>query len=550
MKTTGRKWLGMSALFLVIVVLNILSTPVFYLNDDVTMRSILSGAYTGTPDGHAVYMQYPLTGILALLYRMAGFIPWMEVLFVGSVFCCMVFFAKSFESWLQGILLALAVYIPFMLYMHYTLVSALLAATACYLLVKGDKGIRSGLLLLLAFLIRRQVGLLSLPFVLCAYVFRVLHVPAQERKRECTEKAKWFVILAIGMLLCSVIHGICYSSEEWKEYSSYNDARTLLYDYTDFLSTESYKENCEAYGMTSTEYDVLYHYNNMLEPSIDAERMQEIADKVSAGMDGKVINVATIKDSIYKYYLQVRYNDTPFNYIWLGTVCLLAVVCICCKAWLRLGVLGVLEIGRSLVWIYLIWQGRFPERVSVSLYLIEILLLLGMLQMTASKVKWNAAKKVWVEWGLTVLLISACAFEWKDIFRELEYRHEVQKDWEALKEYCAERPETIYMMDVFSVVTYAESQYSKDLENMKIMGGWLSASPLSEQVFAQMGAKDAAEALYSGRVRLLAKEEKELHWLESYLEGRFGDCELVSCDRIQLPEEGAFSVYEVRRSAP
>ena len=550
MKTEGRQWLCMSALILMAVVLIILSAPVFYLNDDVTMRSILSGAYTGSPDGHAVYMQYPLTGILAVLYRLIGFVPWMEVLFVGSVFCCMFLFARSFESKVQGTLIALAVYIPFVLYMHYTLVAALLAATACYLLVKGDKGIRSGILLLLAFLIRKQVGLLSLPFILCAFIFRVIHIPAQERKRECIDKAKWFAVLAISMLLCSVIHGICYSSEDWKAYSSYNDARTLLYDYTDFLSTESYKENCEAYGMTSTEYDVLYHYNNMLEPSIDAIRMQEIADKVLAGMDGKVVNVSTIKDSIYRYYLQVRYNDTPYNYIWFGMVCLLAIVCICCKGWLQLGVLGALEIGRSLVWTYLIWQGRFPERVSVSLYLIEIMLLLGMLQTMASKEKEPNTKKVLVGWGLAVLLIFACAFEWQDIFRELEHRHKVQKDWDTLKEYCAESPETIYMMDVFSVVPYAENQYTKDSENMKIMGGWLSASPLSEQVFAEMEAKDAAEALLNDKVRLLVNEEKELQWLESYLEGRFGDCELVSCDRIKLQEGGAFSVFKVRRSAP
>ena len=48
MKAAGRKWLCIGTLFIVTVVLIILSTPVFYLNDDVTMRSILSGAYTGT----------------------------------------------------------------------------------------------------------------------------------------------------------------------------------------------------------------------------------------------------------------------------------------------------------------------------------------------------------------------------------------------------------------------------------------------------------------------------------------------------------------------
>ena len=96
MKAAGRKWLCIGTLFIVTVVLIILSTPVFYLNDDVTMRSILSGAYTGTPDGHAVYMQYPLSGVLAILYRVVGFIPWMELFFVGTVLTGMFFFAETF----------------------------------------------------------------------------------------------------------------------------------------------------------------------------------------------------------------------------------------------------------------------------------------------------------------------------------------------------------------------------------------------------------------------------------------------------------------------
>ena len=375
MKAAGRKWFCIGTLFIVTVVLIILSTPVFYLNDDVTMRSILSGAYTGTPDGHAVYMQYPLSGVLAILYRVVGFMPWMELFFVGSVFTCMVFFAESFESWVRGVLAAIAIYIPFVLHTHYTLIAALLAATACFLLTKGDKGIRSGVLLLLSFLVRGQIGLLSIPFVLCAIVFRVIMIPTSERKGECIRKGKWLAVLAISMLLCSVIHAVCYSSAEWKEYNAYNDARTQLYDYTDFLSTTVYEEDSMIYGMTAMEYDILYSYNNMLEPSIDGERMQDIANRITESMGDRTKEVSSLKDSVYKYYLQVRYNDSPYNYIWIAMVCLNVFSCVWCKKWLNLGILSVLEIGRSLIWMYLIWKGRFPERVSVSLYLIELLLL-------------------------------------------------------------------------------------------------------------------------------------------------------------------------------
>ena len=47
------------------------------------MRDILSGAYAGVPDGHAVYMKYPLTGMLSLLYRLTGKIPWFSAFLAG-----------------------------------------------------------------------------------------------------------------------------------------------------------------------------------------------------------------------------------------------------------------------------------------------------------------------------------------------------------------------------------------------------------------------------------------------------------------------------------
>ncbi|MBR3825829.1 MAG: hypothetical protein IKJ39_11615 [Lachnospiraceae bacterium] len=550
MKAAGRKWLCIGTLFIVTVVLIILSTPVFYLNDDVTMRSILSGAYTGTPDGHAVYIQYPLSGVLAILYRVVGFMPWMELFFVGSVFTGMVFFAESFESWVRGVLAAIAIYIPFVLYTHYTLIAALLAATACFLLAKGDKGIRSGVLLLLAFLIRGQIGLLSIPFILCAMVFRVIMISTSERKGECIRNGKWLAVLAISMLLCSAIHTACYSSAEWKEYNAYNDARTQLYDYTDFLSTTVYEEDSTDYGMTAMEYDILYSYNNMLEPSIDGERMQDIANRITESMGDRTKEVSSLKDSVYKYYLQVRYNDSPYNYIWIAMVCLNVFSCVWCKKWLNLGILGVLEIGRSIVWMYLIWKGRFPERVSVSLYLIELLLLIGMLQMIVSEAKLSVTQKKVAGSVCIGLLMVASFFEWKDTFRELEKRHQIQEEWDDLKAYCAQSSDTIYLMDVFSVVEYAETQYNRDAKNMMLLGGWLSASPLSQKVLNQMDVEDAAEALLAGKVRLLADKEKDLEWLDSYLESRFGACEWIVCDEVLLQTGKGFKVYEIRSLTP
>ena len=55
----------------------------FYdLNDDMVIKDILSGAYTGTPDGHTNQMLYPLGLILGFFYQVLPKAP------VFGIFLC------------------------------------------------------------------------------------------------------------------------------------------------------------------------------------------------------------------------------------------------------------------------------------------------------------------------------------------------------------------------------------------------------------------------------------------------------------------------------
>ncbi len=538
MKDVMRKWSGIILLPAVLVLIMILCPPVFYLNDDVTIRSILSGAYTGTPDGHAVYMQYPLAGVLAFLYRIIGFVPWMEVFFVCCILGCMMLFAGQFPKVWLGRLLAIAWYVPFVVYMHYTLVAAMLAATAVFLLVTGKKGLKPYVLLLLSFLVRSQIGYLSLPFALCAILWQLCSLQKEARKQEAIRKIKQCAGLVVGMVLCAAVHAAAYGSAPWQEYQAYNDARTKLYDYTDFLSTGEYAEHYADFGMNRTEYEILYQYDTMLEKSVDAEKMQAIAERVSDGMKQKVSPVQALKESVYQYYLHMRYNDRPFNYLWLALVVFTAGFGILTKRYRALILLGILEAGRSVVWVYLLWRGRFPERVSLSLYLLELLLLLGMLLDLQKQAKGSVPVKRLALGLVSTVILAACSIQWLNTYQELQHRAEIQQDWDALCEYCVERPQTLFWMDVFSTVEYADALFREDAANMKLLGGWLSASPLTEEIFVKLKVADAAESLYDGEgAVLLASADRDMCWLEEYLQKRFGDCTLVRNGEIPLTDK-------------
>ena len=143
-------------------------------------------------------------------------------------------------------------------------------------------------------------------------------------------------------------------------------------------------------------------------------------------------------------------------------------------------------------------------------------------------------------------MILACVSRLRTTLAEIEYRNDVQQGWKILKEYCAEQPETLFLADVFSVVQYAENQYTRDSENIKLLGGWLSTSPLTQEVFDEIGAADAAEALYAGDgVKLLIRKDKDVSWMETYLQERFGPCELRETAVIVLHDGEDFAEYEV-----
>lgn len=548
MKIEKKKWLCTIALPVILAIMCLLRQPVFYLNDDVTMRSILSGAYTGTPDGHAVYMQYPLTGILALLYKMIGFVPWLELFFTLCIAICMVLLAKQFKQPIVGMLAAIALFVPFCLYMHYTLVAALIAGTAIFLLSMGKRNAWSIVLLLLAYMIRSQIGLLCLPFAAGAMVWQVVVLPKYEWKREIAAWLKYCAILLCSIVLCLMINSLCYSSSEWKSYQAYNDSRTLLYDYTDFLSTDAYGENYASYGMTADEYLILSSYNTMLDANIDEEKMQAVAEAVSNGMQQETGFAQKLKECILKYYTQIRYSDAPYNYFWVAAYLLLAAGFVFSKKRRQLLLLGILGAGRSGIWMYLIWRGRFPERVSLSLYIMELLFLLGMSIWLVRDIKCSKelVKNICTV-GIILFLMGLCFYQWKDTTDKVQYQATVQRQWNMLKDYCEESPEKLYLVDVFSAVEYAGMQYEEDAENIMLMGGWMSASPLAEERFTKLGAEDAAEALvYQDNVSLIAEKDADMSWLEKYLQTRFGECELEAVAEIRNRDPKVFVEYRVK----
>ncbi|MBD5528318.1 MAG: hypothetical protein HDR02_07920 [Lachnospiraceae bacterium] len=565
---------GICAVFLLLsmVVAGCAVAPVYYLNDDVTMRGILAGACTGAPDGHAVYMRYPLTILLAALYRLTDWlhlsVPWFDLFLGGCIL--LVSAGVLVNCWelsrerysrvclaLTGILIFVGLLLPHYLYMHYTVVAAILAGGAMFLWVTGNGRVLPVTLLVLCYLVRSQVFFLALPFLLVAVLaglterhsLREPGTPLWVRIKKIVLPSL-LPLLTLGIVV-SVLWGVdCvgYGSPQWRAYREYNNSRTRLYDYTDFLSTDRYRETYEQLGLDRQQYQVLAHYDLLLDGDVDGELLERTAQRIEdMGVDTS--DSRYLWQCLKNYYLHVRYDGWPYSLIWAGAWGLLLIILAVDRRWRKLTLLAALLLGRSLIWVYLIARGRFPERVWLSLYLMEICLLLGLLLRECVGLREAAAggRKHWIAMGCLALCLalvgSVVPTQLRRTVQRVTQQQEKQDQWNLLTDSLD--GQYLYLMDVYSAVAYAGELYRKDCGHIMLLGGWLTQSPLVRQRLAAYDAGDGAQALRHEQVRLIVDGSRDVAWLEEYLQQKLGAVELQAEESIVCGKNLEFVIYRL-----
>ena len=200
-----------AVVFCILVGMLIACPPYYSMNDDGMMKSIMSGAYTGTPDGHAVYMKYPLTGMISMLYRITDRVSWFDGVLIGcfwlslsSVISRVVQLCKKDLKGIRAMTLiagaaclSMGLFLPHLLTLHYTLVAAMVGSSGLFLVMTGACWV-SVFLLILCYCIRSQVFFLMLPFLGVAVLWRLL-----AKKREGL--LRLLLSLAAGIGVCLLL---------------------------------------------------------------------------------------------------------------------------------------------------------------------------------------------------------------------------------------------------------------------------------------------------------------------------------------------------------
>ena len=475
----------------------------FYdLNDDVLIKDILSGAYTGTPSGYNNQMMYPISVLIAGLYRLIPTVPWYGIMLMGGLATSVSIIVYrllcyTLNVWINlamsifTVVFILGVYLDEITNMTYTVVSAMLATAACvWVLTDNNLRLRDNIvpivLCIISFNIRSEMFLLMCPYMVAVALIKFIFDLSKKALRNLSEIA---VVILVGMVFTFLIDTIAYSGSEWREYRRLFDARTEVYDFTGIPEYDTNEDFYESEGITREQWQLLVDYNYALDENITSDTLEKIASYVRSGeakdANGDPYTRANvgIKTAIGQYIRSLVDFTANSMYMPLRLiVTLLFIALIILSVLSRRGDmlvgLAIVFLCRSVPWIYFYHSGRPVERLSHPMFFIEAAILLTMLCQT----KIGRLDKGLVYLTLILILVLCVVnlkTEWGDTARQMREREEVNASYEKLCEHTT-TTEGYYLIDVYSTVDFTEKVFAPqaDKSNQMLAGGWMAGSPL------------------------------------------------------------------------
>ncbi len=546
------------------------SDPHFVINDDVMIRSILDGSYAGENSFMTVYMRVPLSALLALICRMFPSVSVFEF-FLQAV--CLASFALVAKELISAdktikkavfkvvflISLWFAIYAIYAMQLHYTVVAAVAGAAGLFLFAEGvfEKELRKYpivtgmLLMILCDEIRKQTFFMVIPFAFIAAAISVIASLKNKDKERLTKLLKICAVPAVLFLLFIAIDKAAYSSNGYAEYMKYNDARTALYDYTGVYDDADAKAYYSSLGLEEPQMKLIREYDIALDADIDAELMEQMAAYNAPSADKDM--VTRIRETIWmlRHETLMPADNKEFPILLLITVLAAAALIISSGNFVCFVPLAIVLCIHFGLYGMLFWNGRFPERVVIALYMISTTAVISVGFLAArhprrERDRLNAG--IMVAAAILILAITGPISAGSARDRS-EAVGDTNAAYDVLYSYMAKRPDMLYLSDVYADVTSSSVNIP---ENMLKLGGWITESPLYHKKLEGYGA-DSMDGLLKGDRELayvcregvgLSAEE-----LKAFFDAKYGEDTflLKPEDEIRSGKE-VFHIYLIERT--
>ena len=514
-----------------IVIWNIIA-PFQIDNDNIYLKTISSGEMTGSPDAHMYYMGYLSGFIISLFYRITGNgIPWFGI-FLCASFAVTLFFvlfeslkkSEHIQSKLSVITLFVFVYwfffYQFFAKTQFTIASGLVGAGALFLLSLTDENLELkknysyyALFLILSAWsmgMRDKAFFMLIPFFGMTFISKLVSLNNKKSIKN---------IFAVGLSFLAVIaivfliNKVAYSSEDWKEFRRYTNVSEELFDYEGFPDYSTHEETYQKMGIAQSSYEATTrHYNIIMDKNLNADNLEslaEIAKRERIEKEPKAIaKMLSVLKTIIKYNL-FEYQDRPLNLLVFALNFFVVVLIFFSKKYKCFFDVLFILVARMFDWIYLVWNGRFPFRVTQIIYFAELVLLISIILKnelwkidngsTDSKKK-NISFNVIYAIMFAGIIAMSIRFGFpvmKKTYESVKAFDTMSVCFEELEEYLENHPDNFYFFDM-SHLYYTEDTLAfkkSSNENYVYMGSWMPNSPWYNNKMKSWGIDDPAESL-------------------------------------------------------
>lgn len=476
----------------------------FETNDDRMIAEILSGAMTGVPEAHTYYVGYLLGLLFSSLYRLTTDIPWYGGTLVLFQFICCFLIADAFLSRCRhkkdcffAIIFIILIYsISFYVVagIQFTSTAAMLAITGylCFLLYPDGKlcCILFFLAEFLSYQLRSDAMLMIQPMgvlVLCGFLF------TERKKRPLFETG---ITLLIVLVIGKGSHSIFYSSSGWKEYEKINDAVTEITDYAAIPDYGEVQDILSKYNVTNKQYNAFLQYA-MIEENLSGDCLLEVAAVAHEK------NLPPSLSQVFKQFLTGYISREHWNLnlmliaVWAAVLLLIFLK----KAFGLFIPLGGLLLSRSALWLFLLYEGRFPPRVMVPLYLGEIFFLFCLFfqellkeesaECHLTQDQTHKGRNLRNKYFPLLLVLLLLPFGIKTLKSQYLYLSEKNTNeaiyftgMQDMISYCNNHSEKRYFIDASTLIYYRGSAFETKIygrRNGVITGCWYSGAPVLYQ---------------------------------------------------------------------
>lgn len=489
---------------------------VFATNDDYRMSLIVSGAYTGEPSSTLVFMKYPIAWILSGLYRITPAVPWygiasiLCILIPSSLICYFILLrANRAGNTKWGLLLYLLFYL-FIVQKHlalpqFTLTAAFMAIGWLALLWYMPQNGKTPLYLLctsifavISFSIRMKVFLMIFPVAMLAIAVKLIHQKLPDKKYII----KYAVSMLLTVTFCFSVQAIDHKNSD-AEYSAFNTARSLVYD---FGAIPPYNENKAFYDLAgideTTFYDISARYLD-LDGEITTEKMRSVANirktQHQALSPGERVLRAVVEAPSCFLESSVLYQ-TAF--------CVLLLACAAFLLWRKKKHVYITFIlctaaGMLLEMTYLCYISRVMDRLTeVMLLAIAVSCILALsdaFQKTAAET-YQGRKRVYKTAAMLCVALLTVFFAVSNqqvICSKADGQHRINARLQVLNLLAASDRETFYFYDAYDFIAASTDTFSiyDGMVNTDSLGNWYINSSDYFKRNAKYGIRNSIDGL-------------------------------------------------------